>query len=294
VSIPERQKLDAQSRLTLNDGASIPVLGLGVFSMQGATCERAVETALQAGYRHIDTAENYGNEASVGKAVAASRVPRNEVFITTKLWPGPDVNTVRGQVMRSLEKLRSDYVDLLLVHWPIGCYRQAWDVLVRLKEEGKCRSLGVSNFSIKRFERDFPLAPPVARPAPSARQISSALPALNQIEMHPFNDQHSLHAYCADRGIAVAAYSPLARAQKLQDPVLKQVAAAAGRSPAQVMIRFLLQRGVAAIPKSSQPARIRENISVFDFSLDADAMKKLEGLSNASYYSLRWRPPGYS
>lgn len=280
MSNPGGRTLDARSRLTLNDGNSIPVLGLGVFSMQGSTCERAVETALEAGYRHIDTAEDYGNEAAVGKAIAASSVPRNEVFITTKLWPGPDVRTVRGQVTRSLEKLRSDYVDLLLVHWPIGCYRQAWDVLVQLKEEGKCRSIGVSNFSVKRFGKDFP-------------SPFSALPALNQVEMHPFNDQHALCAYCADRGIAVAAYSPLARAEKLSDPLLRQVAAAAGRSPAQVMIRFLLQRGVAAIPKSSQSARIKENISVFDFSLDADAMQKLEGLSNASYYSLRWRPPGY-
>jgi 2,5-diketo-D-gluconate reductase A len=272
-------RLSAKTRVTLNDGNSIPLLGLGVFSAMGAACERAVEAALQAGYRHIDTAADYGNETSVGNAISASGIPRSDVFITTKLWPGPDVRTVRDQVQGSLEKLRTDSVDLLLIHWPIGCYRKAWSVLLDLRAEGMCRSIGVSNYTIRRFEEDFP--------------PGQVVPSVNQIELHVFNQQQELVRYCAGRGIALAAYSPLARAERMAHPVLRKVAAKVGRSPAQVMIRFLLQRGMVAIPKSATPVRIRENIAVFDFSLGSDEIKMLETLNDEIYFSLRWRPAGY-
>ncbi len=275
------EEMTGNTRITLNDGKTIPILGLGVFqSGEGRECERAVDTALQAGYRHIDTAAEYHNEAAVGRAISASGIPRSEVFLTTKLWPGPEVRKVRGQVQESLDRLRIDYVDLLLIHWPIGCYREAWKELVELRREGKCRSIGVSNYSIRRFEKDFfPDTP--------------AMPAVNQIELHPFNQQRELVSYCRGKGIALAAYSPLARGEKLADPVVKAVAKKAGKSPAQVLIRFLLQRGIVTIPKSANPTRIRENADVFDFSLDDNAMRQLEALNNDSYFALRWRPTGY-
>ncbi len=273
-------ELTAQTRVPLNDGNTIPILGLGVFSARGAACERAVDAALQAGYRHFDTAADYENEESVGKAVDESGVSRNDIFITTKLWPGPDVRTVRDQVKRSLEKLRTGFVDLLLIHWPIGCYREAWKVLVDLKLEGKCSSIGVSNYTIRRFKEDFP-------------DSDVVVPAVNQIELHPFNQQRELVRYCAGKGIAAAAYSPLARAEKLDHPDLKAVAGIVGRSPAQVMVRFLLQRGVIAVPKSANPSRIKENFAVFDFSLGREEMTMLEMLNDEGYFSLRWRPAGY-
>ena len=218
------EKLNAKTRIRLNDQNTIPCIGLGVFSSaEGAVCQRAVETALEAGYRHVDTAAEYGNEASAGRGIVSSGIPREEIFVTTKLWPGPDVKEVRGQLLASLEKLRSEYVDLYLIHWPIGFYREAWKILVELKQEGKCRSVGVSDCTVKRFETDFfPMA---------------AAPAVNQIELHAFNQQRAPVMYCIDRGITLSAYSPLSRSEKLEDPVLKAVARYVGKSPAQVMIR---------------------------------------------------------
>ena len=275
------RELEPSARVTLNDGNSIPILGLGVFaSQEGSICERAVEAALACGYRHIDTASDYRNEASVGRVIATSGLPREELFITTKLWPGADATAVPAQFQASLDKLQTDYVDLYLIHWPIGCYQEAWRILVELRAKGRCRSIGVSNYTIRRFQNDF-------------LPRESVLPAVNQIELHAFNQQSALVTFCTARGIAVAAYSPLSRAEKLEHPVLVKLAAAVGKSPAQVLIRFLLQRGIVAVPKSSSPARIRENFDVFDFSLDEAQMKVLAGLSDETYFSLRWRPSGY-
>lgn len=274
-------KLSAATRIELNDGNSIPIFGLGVFqSFDGAVCEHAVETALEAGYRHIDTAADYGNEASIGRVVSTSGIPRAEIFLTTKLWPPSDMREVRGKIQSSLDKLRTDYVDLFLVHWPIGCYRDAWKVLVDAKARGVCRSIGVSNYTIRRFEQDF-------------FPRESVLPAVNQIELHAFNQQRDLVRYCATRGIGIEAYSPLARGEKLKDPTVLSLARDVGKSPAQVLIRFLLQRGIVAIPKSPDPARIRENIDVFDFELDDAQMTALDELNDEAYFALHWRPPGY-
>jgi len=273
---------EASTTITLNDGNRIPAIGFGVFKLEDGTgCEEAVSVALEAGYRHIDTASEYGNEASVGRAMERSGLQRSEVFLTTKLWPGPDVRAVPGQLDRSLERLRTDYVDLYLIHWPIECYREAWSALERLKADAKCHSIGVSNYTVERFERDSFFA------------TSTVVPAVNQIEMNVFNQRRDIVAYCRSRGILIEGYRPLAAAQKMGHPLVLGIAGRKQKTAAQVMLRFLLQSGCVALPKSSAPARIRENIALFDFTLNPEEMTLLEGLNDDDFYTLTWRPEGF-
>jgi methylglyoxal/glyoxal reductase len=257
----------ADTTLQLSSGARIPQVGLGVWQTpSGTTTRQAVAAALGAGYRHIDTARIYGNEADVGAAVRASGVGRDAVFVTTKLW-----NADQGydRALRafdaSLESLGLDYVDLYLIHWPVAGKRlDSWRALERLHQEGRARSIGVSNF----------LRPHLEELLASARQV----PAVNQIELTPFLQRRETRALCAEHGIVVEAYSPLTHGKRLDHPVVNDVARRVGRSVAQVLLRWGLQHGLVVLPKSTKPARIAENGTLFDFTLDDRAMKELDAL----------------
>lgn len=271
--------LEITSTVKLNSGHEMPLLGLGVFQVDdGPACERAVRAALEAGYRHIDTAAAYRNEASVGRALADSGVAREDVFVTTKVFIQDfGREATRSACEESLRLLATDYVDLYLIHWPCDAtMMDAWEAMQALRDEGKCRSIGVSNFTVRRFEEAF---------LPRTEEV----PAVDQVEFHPFWYRKGLLDYCRGKGIQLEGYSPLARGQKLDDPTLGEVAAAYGKTPAQVLIRWQLQHDVVVIPKSSHPERIRENADVFDFEITAEDMARLDAL-NADESILTWRP----
>jgi len=250
--------------LRLNNGVEVPALGLGTYKLVGEAAYAPVRAALGCGYRHIDSASFYENEEAVGRAVRESGVPREEVFITSKVW-----NTEQGYdrtlqaCERSLARLGTDHLDLYLVHWPVpGKRLETYRALERLYEEGRVRAIGVSNFTVRHLEELY-----------GACQV---MPAVNQVEMSPFLYQKELLEHCRGRNVLVTAFSPLARGQALGDPVLAEVAARHRRSPAQVMIRWCLQKGMAVIPRSADPAHIKENADVFDFSLDEEDMARLD------------------
>jgi diketogulonate reductase-like aldo/keto reductase len=253
--------------LTLNSGASIPQLGLGVWQAPaGTTARNAVLEALRIGYRHVDTARIYGNESDVGAAVRASGVPREQVFVTTKLW-----NDDHGydRALRafdaSLQRLGLDYVDLYLLHWPVAGKRlDSWRALERLHEEKRARSIGVSNF----------LVPHLKELLGAAKQV----PAVNQIELTPFLQRRDTTALCRQQGIVVEAYSPLTHGRRLDDPALEEISRRTGRTVAQVLLRWSVQHGNVVLPKSTRPARIAENAQIFDFQLDEQAMAALDAL----------------
>ncbi len=258
--------------LTLNDGASIPQLGLGVYKTTDAESADAVAFALQHGYRHVDTASMYLNERGVGDGVRRSGLPREEVFVTTKVWfteNGFD-STLRS-FDESLGLLGFDYVDLYLIHWPApehDLYVDTWRALERLKAEGRARSIGVANFHPKHVDRLI--------------AETATVPAVNQVELHPWLPQRELRAYDDAHGIVTQAWSPLARGNVL-DPAQGGEALAAlgrkhGKSPAQVVLRWHVQQGASVIPKSVTPARILENIDVFDFELDAEDLAVIASL----------------
>jgi diketogulonate reductase-like aldo/keto reductase len=247
----------------LEGGGSIPVLGLGVWQMTaGQETEQAVEWALEAGYRHIDTASLYRNEESVGAALGRSGLPREEVFVTTKLMPARP--SAKHELQRSLERLALEYVDLYLIHFPVpGMTRRHWRALQSLQEQGLARAIGVSNFGRDRLRK-------LAAGGPK--------PAVNQVQLSPLHYRRQLVDYCAEEGIVFEAYSPLERGQALASPAIVAVAERVGRTSAQVMLRWAIQRGAVVIPKSSNRERIRSNAEIFDFELDADAMRDLDGL----------------
>ncbi|MCX5395071.1 aldo/keto reductase [Streptomyces sp. NBC_00094] len=254
--------------VTLNNGVEIPQLGFGVFQVADDATTAAVTSALEAGYRSIDTAAIYGNEAGVGRALGASGLAREELFVTTKLWnadQGYDA-TLRA-FDDSLAKLELDYVDLYLIHWPApsrDLYRDSWRALERLATEGRIRAAGVSNFQPEHLRR--------------LMDGSALTPAVNQIELHPALQQSELRAFHGEHRIATEAWSPLAQGAVLDDPAITSIAAAHGKSPAQVVIRWHLQLGNVVIPKSVTPARIRANVDVFDFVLTDEEMAAIAGL----------------
>jgi diketogulonate reductase-like aldo/keto reductase len=255
--------------LTLNNGVSMPQLGFGVWQVPDDEAEKAVATALEAGYRSIDTAALYQNEEGTGRALAASGLPRDEVFVTTKLWNDDQgYDQALRAFDRSLAKLGLDYVDLYLVHWPQprrDAYRETWRALERIAAEGRARAIGVSNF----------------QPAHLRRLIAGAevVPAVNQVELHPQLAQSELRAVHAELGIATEAWSPLGQGKGLLDePAVAKVAARHGRTAAQVVLRWHLQLGNVVIPKSVTPSRIRENIDVFDFALTGEDLAELAAL----------------
>ncbi len=269
--------LSLDTRVTLADGTEMPVLGLGVWrAASGKETLRAVATALDVGYRLIDTAKLYGNERDVGQAVRGSKIPRDEIFITTKLW-----NTDQGQeaALRAFEQSRRelglDSIDLYLIHWPVpGLRQESWKTLLNLKEKGLARSIGVSNYTIRHLEELLSSSP--------------IPPSVNQVEFHPFLYQADLLAFCQGHGIRLEAYSPLTRGHRLDHPVIKAVAAEHRRTPAQILIRWGLQHGLVVIPKSVQPERIRENARVFDFELSRADMDRLDALDERSHVA--WDP----
>ena len=250
---------DGRTRV-LADGNRMPMLGLGVWQMDnGPECVDAVRTALELGYRHIDTAQEYGNEEAVGKGLRQSGVPRDEVFITTKFYPGHQDPLAEAE--RSLERIGVDHVDLYLVHWPQGGPTWAWPGMVRARQAGYARSIGVSNFNVDEL---------------SSLLGADVPPAVNQLQCSPFEFRRALIGACGEHGVAVEAYSPLGTGRHVAHPAVLAVAERAGRTPAQVLLRWGLQHGLIVIPKSSNPRRIEENARVFDFVLSEQDMAELD------------------
>lgn len=256
--------------ITLNNGVQIPQVGLGVWqAKQGSEVERAVSAALEAGYRLIDTAAAYGNEAGVGKALKASGLQREEVFVTTKLW---NANHAYDAALRafdeSLAKLDCDYIDLYLIHWPLpmeGKYVEAWSALERLYEEKRVRAIGVSNFKPHHLD--------------ALLKEANTVPTVNQIELHPLFQQAETRSYCADHGIAVESWSPLMQGgDALEHPTIAKLAKAHGKTPAQIILRWHVQSGLIVIPKSVKPERIRENFALFDFELSEADMQAIRSM----------------
>ncbi|KAK1713759.1 putative aldo-keto reductase [Colletotrichum acutatum] len=249
---------------------TMPSLGLGVYQLRGEECFAACLAGLEAGYRHVDTAQLYGNEGEVGRAVGVGGVKREDLFLTTKVgqWDGDGekmYESVSRSVMRIAGEKEGGYVDLILVHRPVARWRDIWSVLGRFVREGRARAIGVSNFGIEALEE-------------MRKGCEGVLPCVNQIELHPWCQQRELVAYCQQNGIVVQAYSPLARGQRWTDPVLKEVVERGTVTPAKVLIRWSLQRGFVPLPKSAGVERIRENGDVFWFELDEAEMDLLDGL----------------
>lgn len=256
--------------LKLNDGNEIPRLGYGVWQVANDTAGRVVEYALKTGYRSIDTAAIYNNEDGVGRGIQASGVPREEIFLTTKLWNSDQGYDSAMKAMElSLKKLRVKNVDLYLVHWPSprqDKYVPSWKALIKMKEQGLAKSIGVSNFSVAHLQRLL--------------DETGITPTVNQIELHPWFQQRELRAFHAKHGIATESWSPLAQGKMFSDDTIGSIAGKHGKTPAQVIIRWHLQSGLIVIPKTETPARIEENFKVFDFDLTAEDMASLGNLDD--------------
>lgn len=260
-----------QTHIALNDGARIPQVGLGVWQTPNDEAAPAVKAALSAGYRHVDTAAVYENEEGVGEGIRQSGIDRSEIYLTTKLW-----NTEQGydETLKafdaSLKRLGTDYVDLYLIHWPSahrGLFVDTWKAFVKLKEEGRAKSIGVSNFYPEHIEKI------VAE--------TGVVPVINQIELHPDFQQREARAFHEKHGIATQSWSPLGQGKLLGHPAIADIAAKLGRTPAQVIIRWHIDNGLVVIPKSVTPSRIAENFNVFDFKLSAEDLDTLNGLDDA-------------
>ena len=270
--------------LKMNDNFQIPVVGLGTWKSEpGEATYQAVFDSIEAGYRHIDTARAYGNEESVGSAVRDSGVNRGDVFVTTKLrWEDEGFESTIEACEKSLNRLNCDYIDLYLIHWPLREKRNhSWKAFIELRERGLCKSIGVSNFTIEHLaeiEAKFGI-----------------LPAVNQVEFHPYYYQKELLDYCNSKNIIIEAYSPLAHAKRLDEPKLGAISEELGKTPAQVLIRWSIQRGMVVLPKSVNKSRIIENFSVFDFDISDSVMAKLDELDES--FVTCWdphNPPPYA
>jgi len=261
------ENLTLESTIRLNCGIEMPVMGLGTFqSESGKPTQNAVHWALEAGYRHIDTAAAYHNEQDVGIAIRESGIPREQLFITTKVWnSNQGYETTLRAYDESLKRLAVEYIDLFLIHWPLKDTRQdTWRALVHLYQEGRCRAVGVSNYMRHHLQELLDESP--------------LIPAVNQFEVHPFGARQALVAFCQEKGIQVESYSPLVRGRKLDDPTVSRLAHKYRKSPAQILIRWGLEKRFVVIPKSVHRERIIENAKVFDFSLDGEDMRMLDGL----------------
>lgn len=255
------------STLRLNNGVAIPRVGLGVFrAAKGDETRGAVRAALEAGYRHLDTAQSYGNELDVGLALRESGVPRRDVFVTTKLrYDQQGFDATLEALDASLGRLGLDVLDLFLLHWPVpGSRLESWRALERVHAQGRVRAIGVSNFMVHHLEELLARA--------------TVVPAVNRIEVSPFLQQREVRDWCRAHGVVVEAYSPLTKGRRLDHPAVSEVARRAGRSSAQVLLRWCLQHDLVVLPKSTRPERIRENAALFDFALDAEAMARLDAL----------------
>ncbi len=262
--------MSAVPTIDLNDGTTIPQLGFGVYQIPPGETAEAVGRALEIGYRHIDTAEMYGNEREVGEAVRASGLDRSEVYVTSKLNNGfHEPDAVRRAFAETLEALGDDHVDLFLIHWPLptlydGDFVSTWKAMEELKADGRARSIGVSNFQVAHLER--------------LAAECDVVPAVNQIELHPYLRNAEVADYGREHGIATEAWSPIAQGGVLDDPAVVAVAEETGRTPAQVVLRWHVQHGFIVFPKSVTPARMEENFALFDFELGDDAMERLDAL----------------
>lgn len=255
--------LEITSTLPSNQSISVPQLGLGVWKSRPKECLEAVKSALSLGYRHIDTAAIYGNEADVGTAIKEAGVNRTDIFLVTKLWNADQgYDTALRAIDASLKKLGTDYVDMYLIHFPVsGKRNDSWKALEKIKADGKAKSIGVSNFMVPHLEELL--------------KETGTVPAMNQVEYHPFLQDTKLKDYCIQKGILLEAYSPLAHGQKLEDPRITLLAKKYNKSNAQILIRWSLQSGHVVIPKSKNPDRIRENADVYDFVLSDSDMKEI-------------------
>jgi 2,5-diketo-D-gluconate reductase A len=256
--------------ILLNNGQTIPQFGFGVFLIPPAETAEAVGAALRVGYRHIDTAEGYGNEREVGEAIRKSGLDRSEVFVTSKLGnDAHEPDAARRAFAGTLEALGFDYVDLFLIHWPMemrSSFVPAWQTLQEFYEDGRARSIGVSNFTEHHLRRLF-------------REAEGPRPAVNQIEVSPYLTQNELRAFCGEHQIAVEAWSPLARGRVLDDPEVLDIARHYGRTPAQVVLRWHIEKGHIVFPKTVKPDRMRENIDIFDFELSGEDVERITALN---------------
>lgn len=262
-----------KTTIFLNNDREMPLLGLGMYkATDNNEAENAIISAVKSGYRLIDTASVYKNEESVGRGIAKCGVSRKELFITTKIWnTAQRLGDVQGAFERSLERLGLDYVDLYLIHWPVpGCYMSTWKHLENILESGRAHSIGVSNFQIRHLEE--------------LRNISGIVPAVNQIECHPLCYPRELIAYCQSNGIAMQAYAPLARGAYLDHDVMCILATKYGRTPAQIGLRWMVQKEISVIPKSVNPDRIASNGNIFDFFIEQEDMDILDTL-NQDFHS---------
>lgn len=256
--------------IKLNDGNSIPQLGFGVFQIDPPETGDAVKTAIDVGYRHIDTAEMYGNEAGVAEGIEASDLSRDDIFITSKLNNGfHEPDDARRAFDETLQKLGSDHVDLFLIHWPLptlydGDYVSTWKALEGFKADGRAKSIGVSNFQVDHLER--------------LAAETDTVPAVNQIELHPYLTNEKVAAYCRDNDIGIEAWSPIAQGEVLDDETIGAIAEKVGRTPAQVVLRWHIQSGHIVFPKSVTPERVEENFAIFDFELEDGDVEKIAAL----------------
>lgn len=259
--------------IRLNNGHTMPMLGLGVFkATQEGEAMRAVTYALTHGYRLIDTAAAYQNEEGVGQGIKESGVPRKEIFVTTKVWNDAQRNNdVLGAFERSLDKLDMEYVDLYLLHWPVKeSFHKSWEDLQKIYESGRTKAIGVSNFLPHHLD--------------SLLESTTLIPAVNQFECHPLYNQAELIRYCKEKGIVAQAHTPLLRGALTDSPILKEIGEKYRKTPAQVALRWSLQNGVSAIPKSVTPSRIDENFNIFDFELSDEDMKQIFTMTGTKRY----------
>ena len=257
----------------LNTNREMPLLGLGVYKATGENeAENAIISAVESGYRLIDTASVYKNEENVGRGIASCGIPRNELFITTKVWnTAQRLGDIQGAFERSLDRLKLDYVDLYLIHWPVpGCYLSTWKVLEEIQKSGRALSIGVSNFEIRHLEE--------------LEANSGIIPAVNQIECHPLCYPKELIDYCQNKGIQVQAYAPLARGAYLDNDVMCVLGTKYAHTPAQIGLRWATQKGISVIPKSVHPDRIRSNGNIFDFTIEQEDMDLIDTL-NENFHS---------
>ena len=251
----------------LNDGREMPLLGLGVYkATDDGELKQAISDAVSSGYRLIDTASFYKNEEGVGKGIQALTIPREDLFVTTKIWnTAQRIGDIEDSFNRSLERLGLDYVDLYLIHWPVpGCFGNTWKAMEKLRKDGKIKSIGVSNFSIADLEL--------------LRTVSDVVPAVNQVEFHPLFNHPELKTYCEEKGIALQAYAPLARGAYLKSPLMIEIGKCHQKSPAQVGLRWLIQQGIGVIPKSVHKERLEENSQIFDFVLSEEEMAAITAM----------------
>jgi 2,5-diketo-D-gluconate reductase A len=270
----------AVRQVTLNNGVQMPILGFGVYQIPPEQTEQAVTDALAAGYRHIDTAAAYVNEEAVGRAIAASGIPRDELFITTKLWVSDSgEDAARRAFDKSLQRLGLDHLDLYLIHQPFGDYYGSWRAMEKLQREGLVRAIGVSNFYPDRLV--------------DLIDHNEITPAVNQIETHPYFQRADYQELMRERGVQLESWGPFAEGRNnlFADPTLSEIGASHGKSVAQVVLRWLIQRGVVVIPKSVRPERMAENIDVFDFALTDDEMARIAAMDTGASLFLDHRDP---